>query len=242
MPCWASPPGTFCQEKVAASSFVQSIRLREHRRGRVADGQAFAVASDPVGIGHADAGGRAVPGEHDVAVAIDLAEIGQLAVRRKKGADVFDLELIDEVGHPLAAERLPGEHVDAARPEQRPERHLDGAGVGSGHDRHAVIGGKLERSGRALDRKREPRFRLGPAMVAPDKRALEAIDGPAGMLGARPGREARIAWPQRGLGGHGHESRSPVRSDALGRLFPIRPLRSRRRRRSARGRSRRRRS
>ena len=74
--------------------------------------------------------------------------------------------------------------VDTARPEQRPKRHLDRAGVGSWHDRHAIIGGKIEQLGRAFDRKRKPRFRVGRAMVAADQRALEAIDRPAGMLSA----------------------------------------------------------
>ena len=41
-------------------------RLRERRRGRVADREAFAVGADPVGIGDAHARGGAVPGEDDV--------------------------------------------------------------------------------------------------------------------------------------------------------------------------------
>ena len=47
--------------------------LREGGGGRVADRQALAVGGDPVGVGHAHAGGRAVPGEDDVVVEIDLA-------------------------------------------------------------------------------------------------------------------------------------------------------------------------
>ena len=39
MPCAASPPSTFCQEKVTTSSFAPVERLREAGRGGVADGQ-----------------------------------------------------------------------------------------------------------------------------------------------------------------------------------------------------------
>ena len=160
--------------------------LREHRRGRIADGQAGAIVSDPIGIGHTHPRGGAVPGEHHVAVAIDLGEIGQFAIRRKQRAYIFELELLDDIGDPIARERFPREHVDAAGAEQRPQRHLDGAGVGSGHDRHAVIGGKLEQRSRPLERKREARFGLGPTMVAADQSSREALHRPAGMLGARP--------------------------------------------------------
>ena len=58
----------------------QIERLRERGGGRVADRQALAVGRDPVGVRHAHAGGRAVPGEDDVGVAVDLRQIGQFAV------------------------------------------------------------------------------------------------------------------------------------------------------------------
>ena len=54
--------------------------LRERRRGGVADGQAFAVGRDPVGVGHAHAGGGAVPGEDDVGVGSTLREVGDFAI------------------------------------------------------------------------------------------------------------------------------------------------------------------
>ena len=179
--------------------------LGEHRRGRVADGQPRAVAGDPIGIGHAHARGRAVPGEHHVAVAIDLGEIGQLAIRREQRAHVLELELLDDVGDPIAAERLPGEHVDAAGAEQRPQRHLHRAGVRRRHDRHAVIGRQASAARRVrLMRKLEPRLRLGAPVVAADQRALERLDRPAGMLGARPRREARIVGADYRLVVRGH--------------------------------------
>ena len=90
MPCAASPPSTFCQEKVTTSSLSQASVLREGGRGRVADRQPFAVGGDPVAVRHAHAGGRAVPGEDDVALEIDLGEIGQLAVGRFEDAHVLE--------------------------------------------------------------------------------------------------------------------------------------------------------
>jgi hypothetical protein len=42
MPCAASPPSTFCQEKVVTSSLSKVERLRERGGGGVADRQALA--------------------------------------------------------------------------------------------------------------------------------------------------------------------------------------------------------
>ena len=56
--------------------------LCESRRGGVADRQAFSVRWDPVGVGHADAGRRAVPGKDDVVVEIDTLEVRQFTVGR----------------------------------------------------------------------------------------------------------------------------------------------------------------
>ncbi len=46
MPCAASPPMTFCQEKVTTSSLGPVEGHREGGRGGVADGDAFAVGGD----------------------------------------------------------------------------------------------------------------------------------------------------------------------------------------------------
>ncbi len=114
--------------------------LRESGRGRVADRQALAVGRDEIGVRNAHARGRAVPGEDHVAVEIDGRKIRQLAVAGFDLANVLELQLLDDVGDPAGAEAFPGDHVDAALAEQRPERHFDGAGVGSGNDADAVIG------------------------------------------------------------------------------------------------------
>ena len=39
MPCAASPPNAFCQEKVTTSTFVQVDRLGKDRRGGIGEGQ-----------------------------------------------------------------------------------------------------------------------------------------------------------------------------------------------------------
>ena len=140
MPCAPSPPSTFCQDQVTTSSLPRVSSMREYGRGRVADGEAFAVSRDPVAVGHAHAGGRAVPGEDHVAVEVDLAQVGQLAVvGASKMRDVLQLELLaTSVAQPEP--KLSQATMSTPRsPEQRPHRHFDRAGVGGGHDADAVI-------------------------------------------------------------------------------------------------------
>ena len=114
--------------------------LRKSSRGRVADRQTLAVSRNEIGIGNAHAGGGAVPGEDHVAVEIDVGKVRAARHNRRfELAGVLELELLDDIGDPASAEAFPGNHVDAALAEQRPERHFDGAGVGSRHDADAVI-------------------------------------------------------------------------------------------------------
>ena len=98
-------------------------------------------------------------------------------------ARVLQLELLDDVGDPALAEALPGEHVDAARAEQRPQRHLDGAGVGGRHDADAVVGRHFEHLARQIDRA----FELGlaglGAVRAPERSVFEGFE-----------RSSRGAW------------------------------------------------
>ena len=126
--------------------------LRERRRGGVANGQSAAVGRNEIGIGNAHARGRAVPGEHHVAIEIDRREIGQPAVVGFDDARVGELELLHHIGDPAGAKTFPGDHVDAARAEQRPQRHLDGAGVGGRHDADPVVGRHLKDFAGELDR------------------------------------------------------------------------------------------
>ena len=80
MPCAASPPSTFCQEKVATSIFAPVDGLRAQRRRRIDEGETAAVGGDPIAVRHAHARCRAVPGEDHVAIEVDAGEIGQMPV------------------------------------------------------------------------------------------------------------------------------------------------------------------
>ena len=116
MPWPASPPSTFCQEKVTTSSLPKSSALREGGRGGVADRQPLPVGGDPIGVRNAHARGGAVPGEdHVPGPGIDRGEVGQLAIGGLDDPRVLELELFRDVGHPAFAEAFPGQHVDRAR-------------------------------------------------------------------------------------------------------------------------------
>ena len=198
MPCAASPPSAFCQLKVPTSIFVPVDVWANAARRRVAERQAGAVGRDPVGVGHADAAGRAVPGEHDVARRIDAAQIRDLAVIGSADVGV-ELELLGDVGDPAGAEALPREHGHRPRPEQRPHRHFHRAGVGGGHDTEAVVGGQLEQRTGALDRSGEPRLAERAAMRPAERVGVSRSGRPAGRLGARARRKKRTAGRTWGL-------------------------------------------
>lgn len=132
--------------------FFEVEPLRECGGSRIADGQALAVRGNEIAVRHANARRGAVPGEHHIAVEIDLGEIRQLAVAGFDLAHVGELQLLDHVGDPAGAKALPGNHVDAALAEQRPQRHLDRTGVRRRHDADAVTRRDLENLARQLDR------------------------------------------------------------------------------------------
>ena len=82
MPCAASPPSAFCQEKVTTSSLAKSRFCAKAAEVASQMVEALAVGRDPVGVRDAHAGGGAVPGEDHVAVDVDLAR-GRAARRRR---------------------------------------------------------------------------------------------------------------------------------------------------------------
>ncbi len=157
--------------------------LREGGRGRIADRQALAISRDKIGIRNADAGGRAVPGEDHVTVEIDGGKVGKFAVTGFDLANVLELELLDDIGNPAGAEAFPGDHINAALAEQRPERHLDGTGVGSRHDADAVIRRHFQNFAGEIDRL----LQLGLA----DFRAVRTAKGRIGKSFERPTRTFR---------------------------------------------------
>ena len=172
--------------------------LREGGRRRVADRQALAIGGNPVGVGHPDARGRAIPRENDVVIKIDLRQVGQFAIGRLHSAGVPDLELLDDVGDPSLAEAFPCEHVDAPSTEQSPKRHFDGARVRPRRNADAVVVGHAEDVSGQVGRE----FELGladiGAMGAAKRGVLENCGGPAGALRARAGRKAGVRWPNGG--------------------------------------------
>jgi hypothetical protein len=114
----ASPPSTFCQEKVTTSSLSKSRSCAKAAEVASQMVRPSRSAGIEVAVRHAHAGGGAVPGEDHIAVEIDLArKIRQLAIGRFILRGV-ELQLLDHVGDPAGAEAFPGHHVDAARAQQ----------------------------------------------------------------------------------------------------------------------------
>src|SRR5512136_3128084 len=81
--------------------------LREGGGRRVTDGEALSVGRDEVGIGHSNAGGRAVPGKDEIIAEIELREIRQLAVGRGQSPRMGYLELRKDVSRPVGGKTLP---------------------------------------------------------------------------------------------------------------------------------------
>ena len=134
---------------------------------------------------------------------LTCGKVRQFAVRRLERADVLELELLDDVGHPSVAKAFPRKNIDASRAEKRPERHLDGAGVGAWGDPDAVIGGNAEHFAGEVDRELELGFARLCAMRTAERRFTQDCGGPAGALGAWAGREAGVCGP------NARRSRSP---------------------------------
>ena len=114
----------------------------------------------------------------------------------------FELELLDHVGDPALAEAFPGQHVDAARAEQRPQRHLDRAGIGGRHDADAVVGRHLQHFAGEVDGALQARLAELGAVRAAEGGIFESVERPAGALGAGAGGKERRAGPRGGRRGH----------------------------------------
>src|SRR5690606_38331555 len=119
--------------------------------------EALPARRDPIIVWNAHARGRAVGRKDHIAREIDLIEIWKKAEVRFEPARIGKLELAQNVIEPNLSEGLPDQHINAARAQHRPETGLEGARVGRGHDRHAIVGGQLEQMARPLDRKLKTR-------------------------------------------------------------------------------------
>ena len=126
--------------------------LRKGRRSGIANGQALTVGGNPVAIGNTHAGGGAVPCEDHIVIEIHARQIGNIAITGFDDAGIFELQLLDGIGHPAFAEAFPSQQVDGSRAQQAPHRHFHGAGVGGGHDPDAVIGGHTQHGAGQINR------------------------------------------------------------------------------------------
>ena len=204
MPCAASPPSAFCQEKVSDIDLVPGDRLGEHGRGGVDEGEALAVGRDPVAVGHAHAGGGAVPGEEHVAAEIDWARSGSLpysALRTRRSSSLSCL--VTSVTQP--SPKLSQASASTPRCAQHgPHGHLEGAGVGGGHDGAHVARRQAQQRLGLVDGELQARLAFLGAVRAAEERVVEGFEGPAGALGAGAGGEMDIGRPLGRLGGGGH--------------------------------------
>ena len=196
MPCAASPPSTFCQEKVTTSSLEKSsscAKAAEVASQIVSPSRSAAIQSAS-GTRTPEVVPFQVKTTSRVLVST-LREVGQLAVRRLDDAGVRELELLDHVRDPALAEALPGQHVDRAGAEQRPQRHLDRAGVGGRHDADAVIGRHVQHLAGEVDGELQARLAELGAM-----RAAEACRS-SGCARDHPGRLAQGPDEKKGARG-----------------------------------------
>ena len=135
------------------SSLGQSSRCAK-AGGGVAEGQAFAVGRNPVGIRHAHARGGAVPGEADIAIpGVNLAKVRQFAIGGGDRLAIGELELLDRIRHPTFTEALPRDHGHGARAEHGPHRHFISARVRCRDNANAMRIGHLEHFAHQVDGK-----------------------------------------------------------------------------------------
>ena len=77
------------------------------------------------------------------------------------------------------------QHIDRAGAEQRPQGHFHRAGIGSGDDAQAPVGGDAEDAARTFDDVREPCLGVLGAVAAAEQRTFQRGDRPAGSFRAR---------------------------------------------------------
>ena len=195
MPCAASPPSAFCQEKVTTSSLSKArswAKAAEVASQMVRPSRSAGIQSP---FGHAHAGGRAVPGEDHVVGEVDLAEVGQLAVVGLDGAGVLELQLLDDVGHPAERRSFPRRaRRPAAAPSSDHSAISTRAGVGGGHDADQIVGGNLQHLAGEVDGLLELGLADLGAVRAAERGIASAL--PATSRGAwRRDRKKNRDWP-----------------------------------------------
>ncbi|VFU09023.1 conserved protein of unknown function [Methylocella tundrae] len=106
--------------------------------------------------------------------------------------------MLDDINDPMFAKSFPGDDVDAALPQKRPQGGLDGAGVGARHDADAIIGRNLQDLASEIDCKLQLGFANGGAVRTARWGVLKVFKLPARTLGRRTARKIR---PRRFHGG-----------------------------------------
>ena len=179
--------------------FVPSERLRESRRGRVADRETGAVIGNEIAVWNFHAGGRAVPREDHVVFEIDRGQIGQFAVARHDRARALEPQLLERIDDPFLPKGFPSEDFDAHGAEQGPHRHFHGARIGARHDRDAIVVRHLKNFTREINRLLQLGLAGHRTMRPAGKSALESLKRPARPLCTRARRKTRIDRPRAGF-------------------------------------------
>ena len=182
----ASPPSTFCQDQVTTSSFAQGrsmAKTAEVASQMVSPSWASGIQS-PSGTRTPEV----VPFQVKTTSRSESTWRRDRAARRRapRAADVRELQLLGDVGDPALAEGLPGQHIDAARAQQRPQRHLDRAGIGAGDDAEPVVGGHAEDRPAAVDRLGQLRLALLERCERPRQASASAAADQPGRLAVGP--------------------------------------------------------
>src|SRR6476659_6128007 len=99
MPCCASPPNTFCQEKVATSSLVQSMSCANAAEvaSQMVRPLRFPAIQSPSGTRTPDV----VPFQAKTTSRSKSAEVRQLAIGRDHRPYIGKLELLENIDHPF---------------------------------------------------------------------------------------------------------------------------------------------
>ena len=104
MPCAASPPSTFCQEKVTTSSFGQSSACA--KQADVASQMERPLRSAAIQLQFGTRTPEVVPFQVNTTseAGSTPGKIGYLAVARLEQSQLLELELLGDVAHPALAE------------------------------------------------------------------------------------------------------------------------------------------
>ncbi len=105
-------------------------------------------------------------------IAFDPGEVRQFAVTGADDIAILDAERL-QVFRPVAGKAFPDQRIDRPRTDQRPERDLEGAGIGTRHDAELPVARQAEQSVRTVDGVLEAFFGQSGAVTAAEKFGVE---------------------------------------------------------------------